>query len=39
MRAASRLCKQALPFTREGGALRVEIIMPPQSIASIELAL
>jgi hypothetical protein len=39
MRAASRLCKQVLPFTREGGALRVEVIMPPQSIASIALAL
>jgi hypothetical protein len=39
MRGASRLCKEVLPFTREGGALGVEVIMPPQSIASIELAL
>jgi hypothetical protein len=28
-----------LPFTREGGALRVEVIMPRQSIAAIEMAL
>jgi len=39
MRAASRLCKQVLPFTCEGGALREEVSMPSQSIASTALAL
>jgi beta-xylosidase len=39
LKAASRHCKEVLPFTREGGALRVEVITPWQSIASIELAL
>jgi beta-xylosidase len=39
LKAASRHCKEVLPLTREGGALRVEVIIPPQSIAAMEMAL
>lgn len=35
----SRLTKELQPFVLTGGALRVKTIMPPQSVAAIDLIL
>jgi xylan 1,4-beta-xylosidase len=36
--AASRLHKESQPVTRQGGTLRLDVSMPPQSVAAVEFA-